>query len=209
MLFRSVSIAIAHHDEFICWRHGTPYRIQTRTKLCAPVVDRNDDCDGQGGKIQRCFPILVYHSPSARSRHQESQVVTSTLQHARSMIPMNSRQIRPSGTAQQAHRERGNTYERGDSHLAARTPLHPFHQVLKRNRPRSLLACGVFPRSTESPVDQAKAASPMPIQASSRKRLRSAKVMPVTSLQPKALSNSRSPPSCAQRLPGLTATLAQ
>ena len=43
----TVSIAIANHDEFIWWRHGKPYRIQTRAKLCPPVVNGNNDCDGQ------------------------------------------------------------------------------------------------------------------------------------------------------------------
>jgi len=38
-------------------------------------------------------------------------------------------------------------------HLADRAPLHPFRQVAKKNQPLNLLACEVFPRSTELPID--------------------------------------------------------
>lgn len=44
--------------------------------------------------------------------------------------------------------------------LADRTPLHPLHQVAKKNRPLSLLDCEVFPRSTGSPTGHDQSSQP-------------------------------------------------
>jgi hypothetical protein len=63
------------------------------------------------------------------------------------------------------------------------------------------LTCLLFRGAYATTLRQAK---PAPIQTSSRKRRRSAKVMPVTSEYPKALSKSKFPPSWAPRLQGMT-----
>ena len=47
-------------------------------------------------------------------------------------------------------------------HLADRTPLHLLHQIMNMNQSLSLLACGVFSRSTEPPTGHGQSSQPDP-----------------------------------------------
>lgn len=94
-------------------------------------------------------------------------------------------------------------------HLADRAPLHLFRQVAKKNRPLSLLACEVFPRSTESPTDHGQNSQPNadPDQLAETPQEREGDAGDVGVAE--GLEEKQLPPSWVPRLPRMMAAPAR